>query len=181
MPSQTFFNLPEEKQKKIIDAAIDEFAEVPFAEASINKIIKTAEISRGSFYMYFDDKYDLVMYLLGSIRRKIGLQIRQANKDVFGDLKKFMLSMHMGMYKMMEDKRLKNFFRNVIVFFQGRPTEEIRRIQKQMPMMNEYENIYPFIDKNQFKFQDKESIIATIDVAFAIFKTVIFQSTMICR
>ena len=59
MPSQTFFNLDYSKQKKLLDAAKQEFYKVPYTEVSINKIIQTAEISRGSFYTYFVDKNDL--------------------------------------------------------------------------------------------------------------------------
>ena len=36
----------------------------------INKIIKAADISRGSFYTYFEDKEDLARYMLGGIREK---------------------------------------------------------------------------------------------------------------
>lgn len=64
MPSSTFFRLPPEKQEKLLCAARKEFARVPFADASINRIIQEADISRGSFYMYFRDKGDLFFYLL---------------------------------------------------------------------------------------------------------------------
>ena len=60
MPSSTFFRLPPEKQEKLLRAAQSEFARVPFADASINRIIQAADISRGSFYMYFRDKEELV-------------------------------------------------------------------------------------------------------------------------
>ena len=63
MPSSTFFNLPEAKRRKLLDAAEAEFQRVPLSKASINRIIKDADISRGSFYMYFDDKLDLFQYL----------------------------------------------------------------------------------------------------------------------
>ena len=36
MPSQTFLNLDEEKQKKLIDSAIDEFCCHDYANVSIN-------------------------------------------------------------------------------------------------------------------------------------------------
>lgn len=65
MPSTTFSNLPEEKREKLLAAARQEFARVPYAEASVNKIIHTAGIPRGSFYMYFTDKGELFYYLLG--------------------------------------------------------------------------------------------------------------------
>lgn len=68
MPTATFEHLPQQKKDRIIEAAIGEFAEYRFADASINRIVKAAQIPRGSFYQYFSDKEDL--YLL--IMRKIG-------------------------------------------------------------------------------------------------------------
>lgn len=64
MPSSTFFNLPGEKQEKLLSAAVGEFTKRSFNQASINRIIQEAGIPRGSFYMYFEDKEDLFRYLL---------------------------------------------------------------------------------------------------------------------
>ncbi len=64
MPSDTFLRLSEEKRTKLIEASFNEFGTYNFNEASINRIIKTAGIPRGSFYMYFEDKKDLYFYLL---------------------------------------------------------------------------------------------------------------------
>lgn len=64
MPSERFFRLPEDKQKIIREAAVKEFARVPFEKASINQIIRNADISRGSFYTYFEDKWDVVSFIL---------------------------------------------------------------------------------------------------------------------
>ena len=55
MPSERFFRLPKAKADTIRNAAIQEFKRVTPEEASINKIIQSAEISRGSFYTYFED------------------------------------------------------------------------------------------------------------------------------
>jgi len=73
MPKDTFFNLPEDKSKRIINAAIEEFAEYSFEQASINRIIAASGISKGSFYQYFDDKKDLyshMFYLIGQEKIK---------------------------------------------------------------------------------------------------------------
>ncbi|WP_105616236.1 TetR/AcrR family transcriptional regulator [Vallitalea okinawensis] len=67
MPSQTFFNLPEEKKSKILHAAIDEFARTTYKDSSIAHIIKAAGIPRGSFYQYFEDKKDLYMYIIDTL------------------------------------------------------------------------------------------------------------------
>ncbi|HEY5731869.1 MAG TPA: TetR/AcrR family transcriptional regulator [Anaerolineales bacterium] len=64
MPKQTFFNLPEEKRKTIINAAIDEFAQHGLENGSTNRIVANSGISKGSFYQYFEDKQDVFMYLL---------------------------------------------------------------------------------------------------------------------
>ena len=64
MPSDTFFRLPESKRQRLMDAAWDEFTTVRRADVSINKIIQSAGIPRGSFYQYFTDKDDLFLYLV---------------------------------------------------------------------------------------------------------------------
>ena len=64
MASERFWRLPPEKQKAIYEAAIEEFIQVPFEKASINKIIQKAGISRGSFYTYFEDKRELLSFVL---------------------------------------------------------------------------------------------------------------------
>jgi TetR/AcrR family transcriptional regulator len=64
MPKPTFLNLPEEKRKKILDLAIEEFAERDYQNASISNIVARAGIAKGSIYQYFEDKRDLYLYLI---------------------------------------------------------------------------------------------------------------------
>jgi TetR/AcrR family transcriptional regulator len=70
MPTSTFYNLDESKKRQIFDACVEEFATHTFSEASINQIIKAANISRGSFYQYFADKEDCYMFLLNEIAKE---------------------------------------------------------------------------------------------------------------
>ncbi len=63
MPTERFYRLPKAKQELIREAAVAEFARVPYEKVSINQIIHSAEISRGSFYTYFEDKDDLLGYV----------------------------------------------------------------------------------------------------------------------
>ncbi|MDP4110306.1 MAG: TetR/AcrR family transcriptional regulator [Bacillota bacterium] len=67
MPKDTFFRLNEEKKKRIFDAAVHEFSAQRFKDASLNKIIKAANIPWGSFYQYFEGKEDLYLYMFGKI------------------------------------------------------------------------------------------------------------------
>lgn len=64
---ELFLKLDDEKQKRIVEAGIEEFSRKLFADASINQIIKNAGIARGSFYLYFEDKLDFYCYLLDTI------------------------------------------------------------------------------------------------------------------
>ena len=64
MPKPTFFNLPENKRKKLIEAAETEFSRVALSQASISNIVKAAGVPRGSFYQYFENKEDAFYYLL---------------------------------------------------------------------------------------------------------------------
>ena len=67
MVKHTFLNLSENKRSLIEDAALDEFAEYGFDNASINRIVETADIAKGSFYQYFEGKGDLYKYILDRI------------------------------------------------------------------------------------------------------------------
>lgn len=69
MPKETFFNLEKSKRDQIFEACVDEFAANPFSSASINQIIKKANISRGSFYQYFNDKEDCYMHVIQEIAK----------------------------------------------------------------------------------------------------------------
>lgn len=91
MPKQTFFNLSDEKRARIADIATDEFAARAFGEASISRIVARAGIAKGSFYQYFDDKFDLYRWLFYEV---IGEQKRQffvkypppPELDIFGQI-----------------------------------------------------------------------------------------------
>ncbi|MDM5234126.1 TetR/AcrR family transcriptional regulator [Lysinibacillus pakistanensis] len=67
LPSSTFFNLPKEKKLKILEVSMAEFSEHGYQESSISSIIKKAEIPRGSFYQYFEDKLDLYKYVVEQV------------------------------------------------------------------------------------------------------------------
>ncbi len=64
MPNPTFFNIDQEKQEKIISAAMKEFSAKTYSNASIARIVKEAKIPRGSFYQYFEGIEDLYQYVL---------------------------------------------------------------------------------------------------------------------
>lgn len=70
MPKELFHTITEEKRNRIINAGLEEFSSHLFYDASINRIVKNADISRGSFYQYFEDKEDLIFYLVEEYLKK---------------------------------------------------------------------------------------------------------------
>ena len=84
MPTERFYRLPEAKKQVIRQAAIKEFARVPFEKASINQIIQNADISRGSFYTYFEDKQDVVRYIFEDNARQMQ---ECCERELFGYVK----------------------------------------------------------------------------------------------
>ena len=105
MPKKTFFNLPEDKRRNIIRAAEEEFARQGFDLASIQRIVRNAGISRGSFYQYFEDKEDLFSLLLRRmVKKKLDylrpIMERQGEMDFFSFLKIFVKA---GLHYAMEN------------------------------------------------------------------------------
>ena len=53
-----------DRKAELLEAALDEFIEKSYDEASLNNIIKKAGISKGTFYYHFHDKQELYLILL---------------------------------------------------------------------------------------------------------------------
>ncbi|MFU8888627.1 MAG: TetR/AcrR family transcriptional regulator [Trueperaceae bacterium] len=64
MPKPTFLNLPPDKRRRFVDAALNEFALHDYRAASVGRIVDAAGIAKGSVYQYFDGKLDLYRYLV---------------------------------------------------------------------------------------------------------------------
>jgi TetR/AcrR family transcriptional regulator len=62
--TDVFGRLPEEKQRRVLDAAKKSFAALGFGRANVNDIAADAGISVGSMYKYFRTKEDLFLALV---------------------------------------------------------------------------------------------------------------------
>lgn len=58
------------KYPKLFEAALDEFSNKTYENASLNNILKNADMSKGSFYHNFEDKYALYRELFACIGYK---------------------------------------------------------------------------------------------------------------
>lgn len=142
MPTETFFNLPKEKQKRILDAAAQEFSRVGLSEASIAKVIKEAAISRGSFYQYFTDKEDLYYFYFRTLRSDNHRYLIQAIAEREGDL-----------FAGMEDY----FFRLIPEIFTGENQQFYRHLFMNMDAHG-FQRVIPYLEKkvDHAHFHQKE-------------------------
>lgn len=60
----TFLNLKEARQEEIRLAALEEFSQYTYNEASLSRIVQSLGLAKGSFYRYFSGKKELYLYLL---------------------------------------------------------------------------------------------------------------------
>lgn len=93
---KTFFNLPEEKQKRVLETAIEEFSEKGYEGASINIIVSRLGIAKGSIYQYFTNKKNLFLYIFSyavELIRRTLKQVKSETRDdpVFERIKKSLL------------------------------------------------------------------------------------------
>ncbi len=54
----------EEKKRNILEASFSLFTEKGFKNTSIQEIVDKAKVAKGTFYLYFNDKYDVQEYLI---------------------------------------------------------------------------------------------------------------------
>ncbi|KRQ87149.1 HTH-type transcriptional regulator BetI [Caloramator mitchellensis] len=59
-----FEKLSEEKKQKILQSALIEFSTYGYENASTNRIVERAEISKGALFHYFKSKKGLYLYLI---------------------------------------------------------------------------------------------------------------------
>ena len=71
----TFRHLPPDKQERVLDAALDEFAQRGYHQASMNRLVAQAGIPKGSLYQYFPNKEGVFQHIfqhaLSLVRRTL--------------------------------------------------------------------------------------------------------------
>ena len=87
MPSETFYKLSEEKRNNILNAIKKEFSRVSLEDVSVNRIVEDSKIAKGSFYQYFKDKNEAIIYILKEFihlkKQEIKGVINSNNGDIF--------------------------------------------------------------------------------------------------
>lgn len=175
MIKKTFYNLPYEKRKRITDAVIKEFMERPNEKVSINRIIKTAEISRGSFYQYFDDTVDLIEIITKTMFDESSNKAKEILKLSCGDL----FVMYIKMFDYFDDyssqKQTMKIMRNIVDSFKANDDLVSEYLKNRFNIALSNNEIYLMVDRQNLKFQDNESVKCLIEILTQVLKNAIFD------
>lgn len=168
MPKKTFLNLSKEKQNIIIEASLKEFKRVLLKDASINKIIKDAQISRGSFYNYFNDINDIYFYSLNEYKGKLISLIKEILIKNNGELIKTTIEIYDEIINYSNKEENKNLVKNIFLNFNYQ--NEVRTKIYKYNIDNKYEflELISLIDKKNLNIRNDEEIFYIIDIIIVI-------------
>ena len=77
-------NNKKQKESSLYDAAYDLFTTKGINDTAINDIVKKAGVAKGTFYLYFKDKYDILdKIILNKSAHVLGEAIKQTNLRAF--------------------------------------------------------------------------------------------------
>ncbi|RJX36206.1 MAG: TetR/AcrR family transcriptional regulator [Desulfarculus sp.] len=131
-PSNTFQNLAADKQERILDAALSEFAEKGYARASMNNLVGRLGIAKGSIFQYFKDKPGLFQHVFDFAVGRVKDHLRRVRdqsrgQDVFERIHRSLLA---GLALIEDSPRLFQLYLRVVfegdVPFRGRLLASIR-------------------------------------------------------
>lgn len=168
MPTSTFFNLPEDKKNKILKAANKEFERVPIEQVSIKNIVESAEIARGSFYQYFEDKEELFQYIMsakmGNMQNKLIEMIEHEN----GNIINIFINMYEYLIKIVKIKKNNKFFKQI--FENVKTSDNLMFIKKEEINKNLEQTLYNLYDRNKdiLNIKNEEEFKLVIEMLFAI-------------
>jgi len=179
MPKSTFFNIPLEKQKSIIDVAIEEFTSKSFKDVSINSIIKNANIPRGSFYTYFEDLNDLFDYIFKQVKEERFNSAKHLIKESNGDYFIFIKKLFALDYDFFKSEKRYSLFRNYIFYIQSNESFSIKE-SVILPIENDIltgSKLMDIFDLSKYNLTEDE-FLDLIEVSMIIMINTFFKSEL---
>lgn len=168
MPKQTFYKLPEDKRQTLIHAAEKEFSRVPLFEASISNIVKSAEIPRGSFYQYFEDKDDAFFYLLNDQAKKRRTIFVYLLKKYDGDIFDAMTEIFRITLQESNKEESLNFLRNAFLNMTHKIEDTFTRIFSDDEGDNQHQEISRLINKEQLNISGDEELFYVMQILTSV-------------
>ena len=146
-----FLNLDLEKQERILNAAMKEFAQKGFENASTNEIVKEAGISKGLLFHYFKNKKSLFLFLydycMDICMNEFYKKINMDETDIFI---KLCQCKHIKLELLMK-------YPEIFVFIEVAYRKTQKEIKSDLQLINEgilvsgYAKIFGNVDTSKFK------------------------------
>ncbi|MGJ7919009.1 TetR/AcrR family transcriptional regulator [Neobacillus sp. LXY-4] len=146
-----FLNLNQEKQDRILNAALKEFAQKGYQNASTNEIVKEAGISKGLLFHYFNNKKDLYLFLYDHFMEitmeEILAKVDWDEKDIF---KRYRLVAFLKFELFNQYPEMFNFLKSVYTEDSPEVKTELDIKMKKL-LESGYKDLFGDIDLTKFK------------------------------
>lgn len=165
---EKFKSIDNEKQQRIIGAALNEFSDKGYARTNTNIICKNADISKGLLFHYFGSKKNLYSYVLDSVTHEMMRRLNEYMPREQLDL--FDLITEVSMAKIRIGLEMPEGYRLIYEAFVNTPKEleDIVDCQLKEAFGGQRESFDRLVDESKFKEDiDKKR---AIDLIFACSK-----------
>lgn len=131
MALEAFYNLKEKKKLSLYNAISDCLRKKSYDELSVNEIVEEADISRGSFYNYFNNKNDAILSMVEyKIKHHMDLLltvIKESNYKLFDGVRKYYYDIESVLYDEINLSVMKNVKFYVELCFESVKTDKFRK------------------------------------------------------
>ena len=170
MIKPTFYNLSDDKRKRVLQAILEEFADTDSEKISINRIIKRANISRGSFYQYFDDKVDLVEVLFLTL---VDMNIKDAYRALSesdGDIFALYNSFLEILFRLSKDEFYNNIMQNLCRSMYSTDSLVAEYVQTRCRGFDELNQLAQCVNRSKLRFSTDEEMVALHQIFVAVLR-----------
>ena len=131
MALEAFYNLKEKKKLSLYNAISVCLRKKSYDELSVNEIVEEADISRGSFYNYFNNKNDAILSMVEfKIKHHMDLlltAIKESNYKLFDGVRKYYYDIESVLYDEINLSVMKNVKFYVELCFESVKTDKFRK------------------------------------------------------
>lgn len=152
----------EEKNRKIINTAIEIFSEKGFNKTTMQEIAEEAGVGKGTIYRFFNSKEDMVSSLLEISIDEISEQISSAISPLDDPLEKMKAIIKVELDYYYANRNLARFLVREMWGYQSKFLDHIRKIRESRATTIE-QIIEEGMQKNQFKTLDPQTITASLE------------------
>jgi AcrR family transcriptional regulator len=146
MPKKMFYNITDDKRNRFLEESIKQFSTYPFKDVSISSICKALNISRGTFYNYFDSTGELLEYIIDLIKEKRHIYAKQILQNSNYDIFLFVINLFEYDFDEFLETSRYSLLRNYIHYLRDSNQSFQEKFLKKV--------LTPLLDFNEFKLYD---------------------------